>query len=314
MARAAGYSLEQVDAFLGRLGNPIGIASYKPYQSSGEDFLHNYLGMIGIPIDLHPEFPTTADLVLLTEAAAADPEIVTKIKNQLRAGKNVVMTSGLLRALQGHGIEDIVELRYTHRKFLAQGFFSGFGAGNGLALDQSGDLRILFPELDFITNDAWPVVRAVADDTTYPILLMDRYSKGTLMVWTMPDNMADLYLLPPTVTSAIKDQVMRNFPIQMDGPSRVALFAYDNNTFIVESYRSDAVDVSVSLTGNFTDVKDLVSGKAIVMEKGMHGHTHSATENRSRFSIQLPPHSYRVFQAESDSMGPLAGKIPGETR
>ena len=44
MARVAGYSLEQADKFLGKLGNPIGIASYKPYQSTGEDFLHNYLG------------------------------------------------------------------------------------------------------------------------------------------------------------------------------------------------------------------------------------------------------------------------------
>ena len=48
IARVAGYALEQVDPFLGQLGNPIGIASYKPCQSTGEDFLHNYFGMIGI--------------------------------------------------------------------------------------------------------------------------------------------------------------------------------------------------------------------------------------------------------------------------
>src|SRR6185437_11037242 len=41
-ARVAGYSLSQVDGFLGKLGNPVGIASYKPFQSSGEDFLQNY--------------------------------------------------------------------------------------------------------------------------------------------------------------------------------------------------------------------------------------------------------------------------------
>lgn len=55
MARVAGYSLEQVDAFLDKLGKPIGVQSYKPFQSDGEDFLHNFLGNIGIPIDLHPE-------------------------------------------------------------------------------------------------------------------------------------------------------------------------------------------------------------------------------------------------------------------
>jgi len=41
---------------------------------------------------------------------------VDKIKAQLVAGKSVAITSGLLRALQGKGIEDIVEARYN-RKF-----------------------------------------------------------------------------------------------------------------------------------------------------------------------------------------------------
>ena len=59
-ASVAGYSLSKVNEILGKLGNPIALASYKPYQSTGEDFLHNYLGMIGIPIDLHPEFPSAA--------------------------------------------------------------------------------------------------------------------------------------------------------------------------------------------------------------------------------------------------------------
>jgi len=48
------------------------IASYKPHHSTGEEFLHNYVGMLGIPIDLRPTFPTDADLMLLTESAAFD--------------------------------------------------------------------------------------------------------------------------------------------------------------------------------------------------------------------------------------------------
>jgi len=102
--RIAGDALTKVDAFLGKMGNPIGIKSYKPYQSTGEDFLHDYLGMIGIPIDLYPYFPTNASTVLLTECAKFDPDIVAKIKAQLLAGKSVVITSGLLRALQARGL------------------------------------------------------------------------------------------------------------------------------------------------------------------------------------------------------------------
>jgi hypothetical protein len=82
----------------GLLGQPIGIASYKPYQSSGEDFLHNYLGNIGIPIELSPNFPKGADVALLTQAAAKDPKIVEEIKGNLLAGKTVFITSGLLSA------------------------------------------------------------------------------------------------------------------------------------------------------------------------------------------------------------------------
>ena len=86
-ATVAGSSLRQADAVVGKLGNPIGIESYRPYQSTGEDFLHNYIGMIGIPIDLRPEFPTEARLVLLTEDAKFDPQIVVKIKAQLEDGQ-----------------------------------------------------------------------------------------------------------------------------------------------------------------------------------------------------------------------------------
>lgn len=67
MARVAGYALDQADAVAGQLGKPIGIASYRPPHATGEDFLHNYIGMLGIPIDLHPTFPEDAGVVLLTE-------------------------------------------------------------------------------------------------------------------------------------------------------------------------------------------------------------------------------------------------------
>ncbi len=106
IARVAGYSLDQVDRVVGQLGKPIGIKSYKPFQSYGDDYLQNFLGMIGIPIDLSPNFPTDADTVLLTEAAKYDPNIIGEIKTQLQAGKNVVISSALLAALQDKGIDD----------------------------------------------------------------------------------------------------------------------------------------------------------------------------------------------------------------
>ena len=118
MARAAGYTMEQVDRTIGLLGNPIGVKSYKPYQSTGEEFLQNYFGMIGIPMDIVPEFPTDANMVILTEQAAADADIIKKMDKHLRSGKDITITAGFLRAMKGKGIESIVDLEYTDRKAL----------------------------------------------------------------------------------------------------------------------------------------------------------------------------------------------------
>jgi hypothetical protein len=302
-ARVAGYSLEQADKFLGRLGHPVGIAAYKPFHSSGEDFLHNYLGMIGIPIDLRPEFPTNANLVLLTECAKFDPGIVAKIKGQLRAGKSVLITSGLLRALQGQGIEDIAEIRCTDRRFLAHQYAGGFGAGNFSTLDAGTNAEVLFPEIEFLTNDSWSLVRAEANGGGFPLLLMNRYSKGVLYVWTMPDNFNDLYALPPEVTGAIKNFVMRGFPARLDGPAQVALFAYDNNTFIAENFSAAATAVKISTLGNATKLTNLVTGEILDGKlPPPHGWNwrNEITEDRVAFSAHLPPHSYAVFALETD--------------
>ena len=304
-ARVAGYALEQADPVLGKLGKPIGIASYKPYQSTGEDFLHNYLGNIGIPIDLHPEFPTNSNMVLLTECAKFDPAIVDKIKAQLVAGKSVVITSGLLRALQGKGIEGIVEAQYTDRKILAHQYMSSYGAGSGTTIGDAQAADVLFPELDFLTNDSWALVRALSNGRGYPLMFMDRYSKGILYVWTIPDNFNDLYRLPVAVTSALKNYVMSGFPVRIEGQAQVALFAYDNNTFIVESYLPAETDVRISVAGTAARLRNLVTGETLATQSGntggrgrFGGRGGGGGEPSTTFNAHLLPHSYAAFAVE----------------
>lgn len=302
-ARVAGYSLEQADKIVGQLGNPVGIASYKPFHSSGEDYLHNYFGMIGIPIDLRPEFPTNANLILLTECAKADPNIMAKIKGQLSAGKSVVITSGLLRALQDKGIGDIAEIRWSDRKFLAHQYAGGFGAGDFTTLDGETNADVLFPEIDFLTNDSWSLVRAEANGNGFPLLLLNRYSRGVLYVWTMPDNFTDLYALPPEVISAFKNYIMRGFPVRLDGPAQVALFAYDNHTLITENYSATPADVKISTLGKAARLKNVVTGEIIEGKlpppRGWNWQNETV-EERVSFSTKLPPHSYAVFALEGD--------------
>jgi len=305
--RVAGWSLEQIDRSLDKLGNPVGVKSYKPTQSSGEDYLHDYLGNIGIPIELVPEFPTDADIVLLTESAKRDPDIVAKMKKQLVSGKNVMVTSGLLRALQDRGIKDIAEAEATGRVVSIRDFASGFGAGRGQSLNdpKQNNPAVLFPEIRFFTNDMWAVVRGVAGAKGFPIVLMNRYSKGIFYVLTVPENIADLYNLPAGVTSAIKGYLQQDFPVRIDSPPEVALYAYDNGAFVVESFRRDDSEVTVSVVGEHVKLKNALTGEALkeLIPASDPGERRRFREGppgppRTHFKVAVPPHSYLMFATE----------------
>ena len=291
-ASVAGDALDQIKAFAGKLGQPTGIASYRPPHAVGEDFLHNFLGMIGIPIELYPTFPDNADVILLTEGASFDPNLVSEVKQQLDAGKTVVMTSGLWHVLEGKGAEGLAEIRYTDHQVDVTNFIGAFGAGAGKPLGQSA-APILIPHLRFLTNDAWPVIRGIADNNGFPIVLMDQYGKGTLYILTIPDNFTDLYELPAETLNAIRSYVLGNFPVRVEGPAKVCLFAYDNGTFIVESFRDAPADVQVLAT-NASSLSDLVSGEKLTGTS--HKGRHPAEPATTAFTMTLAPQSYRVFQ------------------
>jgi len=62
--------------------------------------------MSGISMDLSPEFPTDADMILLTESAKNERDIVAKIKSQLRAGKSAALTSVRRIAISVSAVRD----------------------------------------------------------------------------------------------------------------------------------------------------------------------------------------------------------------
>src|SRR6202142_2491867 len=283
LGRVAGYVFDTVDGFIGKLGKPAGIKSYKPFQSSGEDFLHTYLGMLGIPIELTPVFPAQEKTILLTESAKFDPDIVGKIESQLQAGKNVVITSGLLKALQGKGIENIAEIECTEKKVAASDFWQPWRPSIWHA-----DAPILVPQIRYPTNDAWELVSALSAGKGFPILLDAGYSTGHLYVLTIPDNFGDLYRLPQGALTRIREVLMKDLPVRVESPAQVALFLYDNDSFIVESFQPQGSQVTIVTDARMTKLRDLRSGQVL---------TGQARGNSMLFEAPIPPHSYRVFAA-----------------
>ena len=309
---AAGHALRQADAVLGALGTPVGIASYRPHHASGEDFLHNYLGNIGLPIEVTPEFPAQAPVVLLTQAAAKDARILERIEQRLVAGGRVVITSGLLQALQGHGIERLAEISATGNVAAIAHYLDGYGAGSGRSLDGEGDepQPVLFPELRFYTNDSWPILRGVASAHGYPLMLMNRYSRGALYVLAIPENMGDLYKLPAPLLDQLRAYLLGDFPVRIEAPARVALFCYDNDTFVVESFRDEPVDIGVSVLGHALGITDLGGGDAggAVALVDLESRSQPGAAVRTQFATHLEAHSFRAFRIERAAQG--AGATP----
>jgi hypothetical protein len=289
MALVAATALKQIDGVLGHLGNPVGLKSYKPYHSTGEDFLHNFIGMVGVPMDLYPEFPAEEDLILLTESAKFDPDIIVKIKKQLRDGKEVIITSGLLRALEGNGIEDIVELQYTNRKALVKEYKAGWGS------IVTGDEKILIPQIQYLTNDSWEQVSALDGGLGWPLLHRADYANGNLYVLTIPDNFADLYNLPEGVLNKIRDTLSKHHSIRLYGPSKISIFLYDNNTAVVHSFRDAPVDVKL-VVAKGKGIKDILSGE-ILKGKDIPGFWGQPSTEKT-FALTVKPHSYRLVKVE----------------
>jgi len=268
-------------------------------------------------------------MILLTEQAKFDPDIIQKIKTQLEAGKSVCVTSGFVRAMKDKGIQDICELETTGttvpvRRFtFASGPGSpfrrrGFGRDGGASRTNAPSMAdpfeaprdILIPEIKYfniLTHDAWGDVLGVsAGGTTYPILLSCDYSKGKFYVLTVPNDPADLYAFPSSGLSVIRETLGSAEPIRLDSaPAQVALFRYDNNTFIVQNYLPTATEVTVSVAGAVAGIHDLLGGKDIApapaAERGFRefdrgfGNRSVAAPQHTSFTFTVLPHSYRAF-------------------
>jgi hypothetical protein len=293
IARVAGYTFEKVDGFIGKLGKPVGIKSYKPFNSLGEDFLQNFFGMVGIPMDIVPVFPSEAKMILLTESARFDPLIVDKIKQQLIAGKNVMITSGLLRALQGKGIEDIVELRYSDKKALIKKFVVGWQNNCQSRED------ILIPQIQYLTNDSWEDISCIASGIGWPILHQARYANGSLFVLTVPENFGDIYNLPPEVLNRIRNILSQDINVRIEGPAQVSLYVYDNGTFIVESFLPENINIKIITDKKTGTISNILTGEEIIGNSAQDGRIWGRERGEVKtFDVTIKPHSYIVFQGK----------------
>lgn len=227
-----GLQLEQIDALLDKAGDCLGVPCYLPPNAQGEDHLEDFLGMMGIPLEPTPDFPTGSRSVFLTAQALKDPEIIEKLKGFVAAGGRALVSSGFMLGALGRGIEDMSSIRFRGRRFRTNEFIE-----DGMMAQQSWFSRreMDFPLLEHRNNTTWALCKAVVGEENYPLLLRDPYGKGQLYTLVVPDEYGLLYDVPAPIWRVIRSVLALDVPFYLDGPSQVSLFPYEGD--VVGLYR-----------------------------------------------------------------------------
>ncbi|MEM2941475.1 MAG: permease [Thermoproteota archaeon] len=295
IAPVVGRVFEDMDSLIGKLGQPYGVKSYKPFNSSGEDFLHNYIGMLGIPIEITPRFPESNETVFLTECAKFDNAIIDKTKKHLVNGGNVIITSGFVKAMQNEVIREFAEVTYTGGKIITKDFSLGMFVFGDV---YHSDVEIVIPHLKYPTNDVWELITCLSRGNGYPLLMSMNYGRGVLYILTIPDNFNDLYHLPPEVLNGVRKAFSKNLKAYLEGPSRVCIFLYDNDTLILHSFLQHACEARVAVKGKGLKMRELTSTYgfgSFRMKEVIDGFER---EGETVFHVYLQPYSYRAFKVE----------------
>ena len=252
----AANTFKMVDSFIKLTGNPVGLKFYRPLNSSGDSYLASYLGMLGIPVEPTPVFPTDSEILFIPQSASFDPEILTKIKQLLTNGGTVVMSSGFVETMRGKGIEDIVSSRVKGNVEISR--------TSNLHFNETTELPkpIIIPQIENPTNDSWSeIVGLTRTGNSYPLLTYTTYSKGSAYLLTIPRNFSDLYNLSKEVLYDIKKRIL-NDEVLLEAKPEVSMFLYENNTLIIQSFLNHAEPVTLHFRSK-TELVNIISDKEI---------------------------------------------------
>lgn len=280
-----GQAFEDMDMYMGELGNPAGTATYVPYHGCGEDYLHNYIGMLGIALEPTPRYPDKAKVIFLTEDAAVDAQILQKLEQSLLSGADVIVTSGFVKKTMDRGFNKLVNVGCGDKKALVHNYAYSDNGGITFGGCENGSAPVLIPQLEFKTNDTWELIAGLGEDNNFPVLLKSLYGKGRLYILTIPDDYGNLYNLPRKILGEIRK--LFPSPIILDAPAKVGFFAYDNDCFILHSFQPYYDEVKFMINGEDAVVRDLVRGVNLGSKN---------FDGKTVFSLRLSPGVNRVFK------------------
>lgn len=264
-ATPLGFQYDKMDEILTYCGNPTGLPVYIPFNSQGEDHLEDFLGMVGIPMELMPDFPEYKNYksVLVTESSLTDPEIISKIQKFVKAGGKVIATSGfMIKALKeekynkGPKISELTSIRYNDKTLVADEYQVTVQGLYGRNYIKGSELS--FPLLEHRNNATWSKVNAGHGEYHESLVMFDTYGKGCFEVINLPEMPSRIRDLPAEVLTVLRYELLGNGSTWIDCGYGISLFTYDNDTFGIYCYTNDGcspMDFNIHIKGK---AKELV--------------------------------------------------------
>lgn len=265
----AGEVIRSMDQYLPALGSPTGLAAYLPEGGSGEDYIHGYIGSLGIPLEPRLSWPANDSLVLLTASSAADPLILERMHEKLLQGHDLIVTSGFLAAIQGEDFSRrFAPIQVEAASISSQRFAYSVDGGVTFAGVSESSESFNFPKLSYGTNDVWEILAVLGEASSVPLLLKLEYGLGKLYFWTMPHDFGQLPLLPPKVLNHLRlIATPEDAPVVLRGPGRVLLFTYDNDCIVLHSLIPWYDRITLELRHGYTAIENLETGDTIEGER-----------------------------------------------
>lgn len=294
--------------------NPVGVPAYKPVNSNGgsENYVFDYLGMFGIPLIPTAVYPADAKTLILTEYAAADPDIVEKIKSSLNSGATIMMSSGLIEKLKKN--EEILSLA---------GIDSGVKKmkgkySNSFITDDGEVSGIGYIEIGVKLPVAGAKILAVADidGEKYPILTVNEHqNKGKIVVFNattfsfpeMNDGLTVpfkvLYMnLADKIAKMMRDLATQPIGLTISSPTKTAFYNYGYKYFAIDNFNDFPSDVFFKIDKSATgcDVKYL---------KDIYDDGKSYPQNDGTMKLKIPERSMHIFEIQYQN-----GCVPREIK
>lgn len=302
-ATPLGLMYDRLDTILTSLGNPVGLKTYIPFNSQGDDHIEDFLGMAGIPMEPVCEFPEKSgaakNSVLVTAASLKDPDIVSKLISFVKEGGHAIATSSfMIVALKNYPqIKELTGITYTGRTLSADEFSYETNLQHGRNYITS-KRTIEFPLLEHRNNATWSKVNAGHGEYHESILCFDTYGKGRFTVLNLPFMNSAIYDLPEPVLTVMRQELSVS-DIWIDSKAGVSLFTYDNKTFGLYCYTWDGcspVDFNIHIKGKVKQLECIQDGSYILPWIPLKLDPLFTKDGETVFHTRINPGDFEFFQ------------------